>query len=255
MKRFPPQELRDLAARLATAVGVPSDDAEILARALVDADLQGISTHGILRLNIYLQRIDKGLIDPRAVLTIERDGGCVLTLNAGNGLGQVQAVKALDLLLKMSWSLRTTEAPSGCLVSWRTPAIQMHLAASLPALLPPRPPTCPIGPATLPSTPSIRKRSTSCRSTYTTNSLIAGTAMHQNLANIASTPFGSIQPIVLYGNVTSTTSFSTKGPNGQIRVELQLLQPLPTSATAGTMSGFQWVNASGTYTATATHYR
>jgi LDH2 family malate/lactate/ureidoglycolate dehydrogenase len=73
-----------------------------LARALVDADLQGISTHGISRLNIYLQRIDKGLIDPTAALTIERDGGSVLTLNAGNGLGQVQAVKALDLLLPLA---------------------------------------------------------------------------------------------------------------------------------------------------------
>jgi hypothetical protein len=84
---------------------------------------------------------------------------------------------------------------------------------------------------------------------YTTNSLIAGTAMQQNLADIASTPFSSSQPIVLYGNLTSTTSFSTKGPNGQIRVEVQLLTVTPTSATAGTMSGFQWVNASGTYTA------
>jgi hypothetical protein len=83
---------------------------------------------------------------------------------------------------------------------------------------------------------------------YTTNSLVTGQAQQQNLADIASTPFGS-QPFLLYGNVTSTTSFSTKGPNGQIRVELQLLTPAPSSPTAGKLSGFQWVNASGTYTA------
>ncbi|HEX5284215.1 MAG TPA: hypothetical protein VFW30_08855 [Bryocella sp.] len=82
---------------------------------------------------------------------------------------------------------------------------------------------------------------------YSTNSLITGQAQHQNLADIASIPFGS-QPLLLYGNVTSTTSFSQKGPNGQIRVELQLLTPAPTSPTAGKLSGFQWVNASGTYT-------
>ena len=84
---------------------------------------------------------------------------------------------------------------------------------------------------------------------YVNNSLIAGTAMKQNLANIASNPFSATQPIVLYGNLTSTTSFSTKGPNGQIRVEVQLLTVAPSSSTKGTMSGFQWVNASGTYTA------
>ncbi len=102
MKRFRPQEMQSLAARLATAVGVQSDDAEIFARALIDADLHGVSTHGISRLNIYLQRIEKGLIAPKAELTVERNGGSVLTLDAGNGLGQVQAVKALDLLLPLA---------------------------------------------------------------------------------------------------------------------------------------------------------
>ena len=88
---------------------------------------------------------------------------------------------------------------------------------------------------------------------YATNSLITGTAMQQNLADIAATPFSAAQPIVLYGNLTSTTSFSqTNGPNGQLRVELMLLTPSPTSATAGKLAGTQWVNASGTYTATST---
>ncbi|GGA53575.1 lactate dehydrogenase [Edaphobacter acidisoli] len=102
MKKFQPQQMRSLAARLATAVGVPSGDAEILADALVDADLQGTSTHGISRLNIYLQRMTKGLIAPKATLSIERDSGSVLALDAGNGLGQVQAVKALGLLLPLA---------------------------------------------------------------------------------------------------------------------------------------------------------
>ncbi len=102
MKRFRPEEVRDFAARLATAAGVPTGDAEILARSLVDADLHGVSTHGVSRLNIYLQRIQKGLIDPKAELVVERGFGSVLTLDAANGLGQVQAVKALDLLMPLA---------------------------------------------------------------------------------------------------------------------------------------------------------
>jgi LDH2 family malate/lactate/ureidoglycolate dehydrogenase len=98
MKRFSPQAMRCLAARLATGIGVQPDDAGILADALVDADLQGISTHGISRLNIYLQRIEKGLIASKVELAVERDGGSILVLDAGNGIGQVQAVKALNLL-------------------------------------------------------------------------------------------------------------------------------------------------------------
>ena len=102
MPRFKSKELRGLVSRLAVADGVPADDADVFARVLVDADLQGVSTHGVSRLNIYLQRIEKGLIDPKAALGIDRNGGSVLALDAGNGLGQVQAMKALDMLTPLA---------------------------------------------------------------------------------------------------------------------------------------------------------
>ncbi len=98
MKRFPAHEIRDLSAKLVSGAGVPACDAGILARALVDADLQGISTHGVSRLGIYLKRLEKGLIESKADLVVERDGGSILALDAANGLGQVQAVKALEML-------------------------------------------------------------------------------------------------------------------------------------------------------------
>ena len=102
MPRFKSSELRGLVSRLAVAGGVPADDADVFARVLVDADLQGVSTHGVSRLNIYMQRIEKGLIDPKAVLGIDRNGGSVLALDAGNGLGQVQAMKALEMLTPLA---------------------------------------------------------------------------------------------------------------------------------------------------------
>ena len=102
MKRFQPSYLRQVTARLAEHAGVSSEDAEIFARALVDADVHGISTHGVSRLNIYLERIGKGLIDPRAKLSVDQAHGSVLALDAGNGLGQVQAMKALQLLIPLA---------------------------------------------------------------------------------------------------------------------------------------------------------
>jgi LDH2 family malate/lactate/ureidoglycolate dehydrogenase len=81
---------------------VPAADAALFAEVLVDADLHGVSTHGVSRLNIYLKRIDKGLIDPKAVLKIDREMGSVLSFDAGNGLGHVQARKALDLLIPIA---------------------------------------------------------------------------------------------------------------------------------------------------------
>jgi len=102
MKRFRPTYLQHVISQLAELAGVSREDAEIFARALVAADVQGTSTHGVSRLNIYLERIKRGLIDPKAKLTIERQSGSVLVLDAGNGLGQVQAMKALDLLFPLA---------------------------------------------------------------------------------------------------------------------------------------------------------
>jgi LDH2 family malate/lactate/ureidoglycolate dehydrogenase len=102
MKRFQPSYLRQITAQLVEHVGVSREDAEIFARALVDADVHGTSTHGVSRLNIYLERISKGLINPIANLAVDRAHGSVLALDADNGLGQVQAMKALQLLMPLA---------------------------------------------------------------------------------------------------------------------------------------------------------
>jgi LDH2 family malate/lactate/ureidoglycolate dehydrogenase len=102
MNRYSKEELVGVVTQLAAAMGVPVADAELFAEVLVDADVSGVSTHGVSRLNIYLKRIDLGLIDPKATLKIDRQAGSVLVLDAGNGLGQIQARKALDLLMPMA---------------------------------------------------------------------------------------------------------------------------------------------------------
>jgi LDH2 family malate/lactate/ureidoglycolate dehydrogenase len=97
--RYNPELVRKLVAAIATASGVRKADAAILADALVDADIHGSSTHGVPRLNIYIRRIQKGLTDPKAKLVIERRRSGTLAVDAGNGLGHVQAVKTLEKLI------------------------------------------------------------------------------------------------------------------------------------------------------------
>lgn len=100
--RFPKDQLVSLTAQIAQAAGMSSANARIFADSLVDADLHGVSTHGLSRLNIYLKRIELGLIDPCAELRIDRQRGGVLSLDATNGVGQVQAVKAVDMLMPLA---------------------------------------------------------------------------------------------------------------------------------------------------------
>ena len=100
--RFSVADVQSLTTRIAAEAGVPPGDAAILAESLVDADLHGISTHGVSRLNIYIRRIQQGLIDPKAELQIEHRLPAVLAVDAANGLGQVQAVKTLDRLVPLA---------------------------------------------------------------------------------------------------------------------------------------------------------
>jgi len=102
MDRYLPEPLKQLASRIVAAVGAAAGDAALFADALVEADVAGTSTHGVSRLAIYLKRIEKGLIDPRAPLTVERRREATLAIDASNGLGQVQAAKTLDLLIPMA---------------------------------------------------------------------------------------------------------------------------------------------------------
>lgn len=102
VKRYAKERLEALVAQLAAGMGVPAEDAAHFAEVLVDADLHGVSTHGVSRLNIYLKRIEAGLIDPKAALAVDRRAGTVLALDAGNGLGQIQARKALDMLTPLA---------------------------------------------------------------------------------------------------------------------------------------------------------
>lgn len=100
--RYDPNIVRQLVIDIAIASSVCKSDAKIFADALLEADLNGTSTHGISRLNIYIQRIRKGLINPTAELNIEQKRKSSLVVDAANGLGQVQAVKALDRLTSLA---------------------------------------------------------------------------------------------------------------------------------------------------------
>jgi len=91
---------------------------------------------------------------------------------------------------------------------------------------------------------------------YTTNSLITGTALRQNTADIPSTPFSSTQALVLYENLDSSAAANVStgpGPGGQLKSNIQVFPVAPTSSTTGTIkTGPQYQNASGTYTAAST---
>jgi LDH2 family malate/lactate/ureidoglycolate dehydrogenase len=88
--------------RLLTAHGLPEQDAAIVARCLVRADLRGIDTHGLQYLPHYLDRVRRGLINPKPDLTVERVTQMIGALNGQDGFGFVVATKAMAVAIDMA---------------------------------------------------------------------------------------------------------------------------------------------------------
>ena len=92
-----PDRLRTFAAACYESLGVRPADAAIAAECIVDADLEGQGSHGMLRLPFYARRIAAGQIEARAeVRVLNRRPGSAL-LDGGNGLGPVAGLRAMDL--------------------------------------------------------------------------------------------------------------------------------------------------------------
>lgn len=93
-------ELRVICKNAFTKVGVPEEDAKLIANAAVFSDERGVASHGTIRLNVYRKRIEEGLINPKAEPKIVNDAGALVHLDGDNGLGQVVCYKAADIAIE-----------------------------------------------------------------------------------------------------------------------------------------------------------
>lgn len=83
------------AARLLVSHDVPAADAAVVARCLVRADLRGVDTHGLVRLPGYLDRLRRGLINPRPRLEPRAVTPVAASLDGQDGFGFVVAARAM----------------------------------------------------------------------------------------------------------------------------------------------------------------
>ncbi len=101
LKKYPVDILAQFCRDLMTAAGVLPEDAGVVTDVLIDASLEGIDTHGISRLPIYLSRLRNGRINARPQIKVNRSGA-VAAVDGDNGLGQLVAVRSMEVAIDLA---------------------------------------------------------------------------------------------------------------------------------------------------------
>src|ERR687894_3159578 len=98
--RYPPEALRAFGTSALQTLGMPAPDAALVAESLVQADLWGHGSHGLLRLPWYVARLRSGAmraVTEPAVLTDTRP---LVLLDGRDGVGQVLTDRARALAVE-----------------------------------------------------------------------------------------------------------------------------------------------------------
>ena len=91
--------LRDRVRAVFAAAGVPEESAHTVAWSLVESDLVGHDSHGVLRVGSYIDALDRGSVDPHAEPEIVRSSATTAVIDGHKGLGIVTGRFAMALAM------------------------------------------------------------------------------------------------------------------------------------------------------------
>lgn len=98
--RFRAAHLHAIARRLFGAAGAPRRIADDVAEILVNSNLAGHDSHGVLRIPAYLRGVSEGGISPAAEPEVVRETRLHLLIDGNGGFGHYTARKATDMAVE-----------------------------------------------------------------------------------------------------------------------------------------------------------
>lgn len=97
--------LLDAVASIFAAAGLSRDAAQRVASALVDADMRGIPSHGVMLVPMYVGRLQAGSVSRSERASVITDHGAIAVLDAGNALGVLTGEQAMELAVEKARAL------------------------------------------------------------------------------------------------------------------------------------------------------
>lgn len=100
MPKVPAERLREIGKALLIANKVPEDEAATVARHVVNANLAGHDSHGVIMLPNYIERVRVGHIVPGAPFTIVQESPTTTVVDGNWGFGYVINERAMQLTIE-----------------------------------------------------------------------------------------------------------------------------------------------------------
>jgi LDH2 family malate/lactate/ureidoglycolate dehydrogenase len=98
--RVQASQLATFIAHAFVAAGLPAEDAQTLAELMVEADLRGSDTHGVIRLPLYVRRIRAGGVNAKPNIRVVTDRPSAALIDGDNGMGHLVMRRAADLAIE-----------------------------------------------------------------------------------------------------------------------------------------------------------
>jgi LDH2 family malate/lactate/ureidoglycolate dehydrogenase len=98
--RIAAPKLTAFVTRAFVAAGLPEPDAKATAELMVEADLRGSDTHGVIRLPIYVRRIRAGGVNAKPNIRVVSERASAALIDGDNGMGHLVMHRAAQLAIE-----------------------------------------------------------------------------------------------------------------------------------------------------------
>ncbi len=95
----PAAQLAAFVTKLFAATGLSVSAAGKVANGLVEADLEGLASHGVMLADMYIERLQGGSVSKNTAATVVSEQRGAVVLDAGNALGQLTGDQAMTLAI------------------------------------------------------------------------------------------------------------------------------------------------------------
>ena len=95
-------QLKTMLRRMLVAAGTPDDLAEIVATGLIDANLAGHDSHGVILVTQYLDQVEAGALNPSIRPVMKQEQGATVLIDGGWGWGQPAMYLATESAMRLA---------------------------------------------------------------------------------------------------------------------------------------------------------